>query len=135
MRHPSDRREKLQMAGLSMASELRDNEIANIDEITIPEAQNMTSAGLRAAIKGEGMTKKKRTHPTILEEATRLLREAGKAMHYRDLADKILEAGNAKPKGKTFTQTLSAALAREAGREDADVERVAPGVYKTKGEG
>lgn len=65
--------------------------------------------------------------PTIGDRAVAMLRERG-PMHYRDLA-KALEDAGVEPKGKTFTQTLSAALIRHP-----DAERVAPGVYKAKEE-
>lgn len=63
--------------------------------------------------------------PTIADRAVEMLRERG-PMHYRDLAKALEEAG-VEPKGKTFTQTLSAALIRHP-----HAERVAPGVYKAK---
>ena len=61
--------------------------------------------------------------PTAITEALRILRENG-PMHYRDLAERIEDEGAVKIKGKTFKQTLSAALTRHP-----QVERVAPGVY------
>lgn len=133
MRHPLERREKLRLAGMSEGTELRPNEIEAIDGISLSEAEHMTSAGLRnLIIGGTGMTKRKREHPTIREEAVRILRAEG-PMHYGDLADRIVQEGRAKPRGKTFKQTLSAELARRAGRGE-DVERVAPGVYAAKEE-
>ena len=75
------------------------------------------------------MTRGTMAKPTAMSEALYLLRRDG-PMHYRDLADAIIERGNVKPKGKTFTQTLSASLIRHP-----EVERVAPGVYKAKEEG
>lgn len=68
----------------------------------------------------------KRQKPSARERALTILGERG-PMHYRDLADAILATGY-KPRGKTFSQTLSAMLAR-----DDAFDRVAPGVY-TKGD-
>lgn len=64
--------------------------------------------------------------PTIADRAVEILHERG-PMHYRDLADVLRADGQVKTEGKTFTQTLSAALCRHP-----DAERVAPGVYKAK---
>jgi hypothetical protein len=61
----------------------------------------------------------------LVDIAIEHLRERG-AMHYRDLAEQLIASGKVTTKGKTFAQTISAALARRQGN---GVTRVAPGVY------
>jgi hypothetical protein len=73
------------------------------------------------------MAKRQRRSPTIAELAVALLRERG-PMHYRDVTT-ALEADGVEPQGRTFSQTVSAALIRSP-----DAERVAPSVYKAKDE-
>lgn len=64
----------------------------------------------------------KRPATPLYREAAKILAASG-PMHYRDLAEKII-AGGRKPRGKTFTQTLSATLIRRP-----EFFRAAPGVY------
>ena len=61
----------------------------------------------------------------VVDIAIEHLRERG-PMHYRDLAAQLIATGKVTTKGKTFPQTISAALARRQGN---GVTRVAPGVY------
>lgn len=119
MKHPPERREKLQRAGLSLESDLRPDQIERLDGAPA-DASGRT---LRELTMNGGVMKERR--PTVGAEAVRLLQERG-PMHYRDLAQHLINEGKVKT-GKTFAQTLSAELARRP-----DTERVAPGVYKAK---
>jgi len=123
--HPADRRRKLQIAGLSLEAELTADQIKRLDNVTEAEAMRIGGSRLRTKVMTGGTSMTKRG-PSIGDAAVKLLAERG-PMHYRDLAEALIDSGAVKTKGKTFAQTLSAELARRRGK---GVERVAPGVYK-----
>ena len=60
--------------------------------------------------------------------AEKVIRDAGKPLHYRDVTKRMLKAELITTKGKTVEQSVSAKLATCAKREDT-FKRTAPGVY------
>ncbi len=56
--HPKTRQRKLQLAGLSMASELTDDQIKRIDAVPLKDAERLAGARLREQIQKGGVVKR-----------------------------------------------------------------------------
>lgn len=68
---------------------------------------------------------------TAKEAARVMLEEAGEPLHYDELTERILAAGEWETEGKTPSATVSAQIARDISRKEDDsvFQRVAPGVF------
>jgi hypothetical protein len=64
---------------------------------------------------------------TVSDAIVQLLRERGKAMHYKDIARILLDEGRYRTKSGSFLSTVAISIKR-----DPRVKRVEPGIYKLR---
>ena len=85
-------------------------------------------AGRRGTRAGSGTLRcpnaRRLNEVTVSEAIVRLLREKRKPLHYRDIAERLIQEGRYRTRSRNFLSTVAITIQR-----DRRIRRVAPGVY------